>query len=234
MRKILVLILSLMLIYTTAFAAPIDEYKLTNLQSPPIDAMLNITFGDDAGKAVNSQFRGGMADFYLIDDFYEIPNNKDNVWFGYTVAKKDPNQSSLSSFMDRMDINNTERISYWHYNGPENVEPSGEAKGTLNRADAIKRADDILTKLGFDNFSFVNAVAFGAQDIPKGEKYPNPFHYYEVLYRQNINGLPIYLSSPFFEYDNMSKLKYFMDSLNAKITVSDEKVNIIKINVSQA
>ncbi len=232
MKKLIILILGLMLICSTAFAAPLDEYKLTNLQNPPIDELLKITFGDNASKAKNNQFRAGK-DYYLVDDFYEIPNNPNNVFLLQSVYKKSPNQSRIYSYMNRTSAQNDDSSGIWQTNSAENFEVSGEAKGTLKRADAIKRADDILAKLGLNNFSFINIVALGAEDIPEGDVYPKIVHYYEALYRQNINGMPIYLSSPFFEEESDGTRRWVMDSLNAKITVSDENFDVLDMQVSQ-
>ena len=225
MKKILLFIFILMLTCTSAFAATLDEYKLSYLQEPPMDKLMEITFGDEAGKAKNSEFRTGR-DYYLIDDFYQIPNDKNNRFLAWHVVKKYPCQSSLYSHIDNADKN-------WWSNGGENTEPSGEAKGGLSRKEALKEAEDIMLNLGFNNFSFINAIAYGATTIPDKPNLPKVIHYYEVVYRQNINGMPIYLSSPYFEEDDQGAVEWNMNSLEIKLTICEEKIGNIDIKVSE-
>lgn len=230
--KIITIVATIILLFSTASAASLDEYNIVYAKNSHIEQGLDMLFGDKASEVKNQEFRSNMHDFFLIDDFYDIENNNENLFLSYHVLKNNPYQSSLHIHSDKSPMKDP-----LIYNGPENVEPSGEAKGDMSRENAIKQARSMIEKLGFTDYRFVSAIAYGASIVPKGKGYPEVIPYYEILFRQEIAGLPLYLSAPFFEEDEnypYSASSWVMSSHDIKITLTSQDLYTIESSFSDA
>lgn len=230
--KIITIVATIILLFSTASAASLDEYNIVYAKNSHIEQGLDVLFGDKASEVKNQEFRSNMHDFFLIDDFYGIENNNENLSLSYHVLKKHPYQSSLYINYNKSPIKDP-----LIYNGAENVEPSGEAKGDMSRENAIKQARSMIEKLGFTDYRFVSAIAYGASIVPKGKGYPEIIPYYEILFRQEIAGLPLYLSAPFFEEGGNSPYSapsWVMSSHDIKITLTSQDLYTIESSFSDA
>ena len=167
MKRLICILLLGLLILGPASAQTVNEYTLTPFAFD-VQAVLNLTFGDQAANAKKNDREY---------PFYDLPGAAGAPFCGLD-GTGGFGQTRLSVYTALAAVEKYEPYI------PENVEPSGVAKCALTREQALADAEAWLRELGVTDYALQGVTAYGrSAKLPGG---------YLAAFGQTLDGVPVY------------------------------------------
>lgn len=167
-QKLIPILLLCCLLCGSASAQSVCEYIVRPF-AYDVQAMLEVTFGADAGKAVRDTTRD--------DVFFQLPGREDAA----ACSMQDHSffQQSTGWLYKVCPADHRHEQGNW-----DNFEPVGVAKCALTREGAIGKATLVAEWLQLGEVSLQSVRAYGKLSSATGD--------YRVIFRQQLNGCPVY------------------------------------------